>query len=162
MASTNNNPLLAGVRGRIGNLVIKQYKYGTVITQMPDFISTEPTEGQKRHRAHFAAAVKYAKEQKRNHINQYGFGAKPESQVIYLQSIRAFMAGIKRVMTNDVHFENSWEGWTDKQITADVIRIATEIVTGEYDKKWAVKEKEVVKKSAAKKKVALKKSGKRK
>ncbi len=153
MARSANNPLLTGLRGRIGNLVIKQYSYGTVITQMPSYTKRKPTPAQKRHRDMFAAAVKYAKAEKLKHIMKHGNAGRAESQDIYHKSIQEFMLSVKRIRQNDVVFERPWTGLTPKQISAEMISLATSIVTGEYDKKQALKETEAgVKKPGVKKK----------
>ena len=64
MARTNSNGLLQGVSGRIGQLVIKQYAYGTVITSIPVMRPSKKKKTgslQNLHREHFAAAVAYAR-----------------------------------------------------------------------------------------------------
>lgn len=160
MAITNNNPLLTGVRGRIGNLVVKQYKNGTVITLMPSYTKRKPTTRQKQHRDIFAAAVKYGRAEKHKHLLQYGQVARTESQDIYHKSIQAFMLAVRRIRQNEVKFESSWEGLGDKQFTAEMISLATSIVTGEYDKKQESVKKQAkakVAKKAILKKAVLKK-----
>jgi len=92
MGKTNHNPLLTGVRGRIGDLVIKQYKEGTVITMMPSYTKRKPTRRQKEHRAVFAAAVKYAKAEQLKHILKYGNAGRKESKLIYFAALKAFIA----------------------------------------------------------------------
>jgi hypothetical protein len=62
---------------------------------------------------------------------------------------------------NEVNFERSWAGLTKKEFTAEVIRFAHTIVSGEYDQKQAVLE-EAKMKAAAKKKVVAKKPEKKK
>jgi len=58
MARTNNNPLLQGVSGKIGNqLVIKQYSYGTVISATPDMSRVKKSMLQKLAQQKFADAV---------------------------------------------------------------------------------------------------------
>ncbi len=152
MARSDNNPLLTGLRGRIGNLIFKQYSYGTVVTQMPSYTKRKPTPSQKRHRDMFAAAVKYAKAEKLKHLMEHGNAGLAKSQDIYHKSIQEFMLAVKRIRQNDVIFESSWAGLTAKQISAEMISLATSIVTGEYDKKQAIKKAEaVVKKPAVKK-----------
>lgn len=62
MARSINNPLLTGVRGRIGDIIIKQYSYGTVITKVPDMPKRQELSPlQELRRKHFADAVQYAK-----------------------------------------------------------------------------------------------------
>ena len=95
MGLTNNNPLLTGVRGRIGNLLIKQTKYGTVITLMPDGVKRKPTRRQQQHRDIFAAAIKYAKAMKLEYIVKHGNAGRPESQEIYLAAIKDYVAAAR-------------------------------------------------------------------
>ena len=92
MAKTNNNPLLTGVSGKIGNLLIKQTKYGTVITQMPERVKKKPTARQKIHRDIFAAAIKYARAAKIAHIRVYHNEGRADSQEIYLAAIKDYVA----------------------------------------------------------------------
>ena len=160
MGKTTTNPLLTGVRGRIGNLVVKQYKHGTVITVMPSYTKRKPTARQKEHRAIFAAAVKFGKAEKLMHLTKKGQAARTESQDIYHKSIQEFMLAVKSIKQNEVNFEKSWDDLSPKQHTIEMINLATSIVTGDYakkqagakapDKKRAVK-KAVVKKEPVKK-----------
>lgn len=170
MGKTTNNPLLTGVRGRIGDLVVKQYKHGTVITVMPSYTKRKPTPGQKTHRAIFAAAVRHGQAEKLKHLTKYGQIARSESQDIYHKSIQEFMLAIKSIKQNEVDFERSWEGFSPKEFTMEMIKLATSVVTGEYAMKQAAPKATdikavvncaVVKKKSEKKvvkgKVALKK-----
>lgn len=160
MGKTTNNPLLTGVRGRIGDLVVKQYKYGTVITLMPSYTKRKPTPLQKRHRALFAAAVKHGQAEKRKHLKEYGQVARSASQDIYHKSIQEFMLAIKSIKQNEVNFEKSWEGFSPKEVTMEMIQLATSIVTGEYAMKQAAAKaadrKAVVKSAVVKKKSDMK------
>jgi hypothetical protein len=58
---SRSNILLIGVSGKLGDIVVKQYKYGTVITKLPDMSKVKSTARQKKQRKRFAAAVAYAK-----------------------------------------------------------------------------------------------------
>ena len=58
---SKSNILLSSASGKIGDIVIKQYKYGTVITKLPDMSKVKPTRAQKKKRNKFADAVAYAK-----------------------------------------------------------------------------------------------------
>jgi hypothetical protein len=61
MARVYNNELLKGVSGKLGELVIKQYKYGIVISKKPSFNKRrKKTELQKLKQDNFKKAVKYA------------------------------------------------------------------------------------------------------
>jgi len=158
MGKTVNNPLLTGVSGRIGDLLIKQYKSGTVITMMPSHNKRrKPTERQKRQREIFGVAVKHAKERRLQHIKKHGQAGLKDGQDVYHAGIREYMAAVRRIMDNEVNFERSWAGLTPKQFTAEVIKFAHTIVSGEYDQKQAVLEEAKVK-AAAEKKVAVKKT----
>ena len=162
MGKTVNNPLLTGVSGRIGDLLIKQYKSGTVITMMPSHNKRrKPTDRQKHQREVFRAAVKYAKERHLQHIKQHGAAGRKDGQDIYHAGIREYMAAVRRITENEVNFERSWAGFTKKEFTAEVIRFAQTIVSGEYDQNQALLE-EAKMKAAAKKKPAVKKPEKKK
>lgn len=61
MAKVTNNPILKGVRGKIGDqIVIKQYSYGTVISAKPDMSRVKKSALQKLGQDTFANAVAYA------------------------------------------------------------------------------------------------------
>lgn len=61
MARVNNNPLLKGVSGKIGDqIVVKQYSYGTVISAVPDMRRVKKSALQKLAQHHFSDAVAYA------------------------------------------------------------------------------------------------------
>jgi hypothetical protein len=61
MARTKNL-LLEGMSGTFGKqMVIKQYKYGTVVSRVPDMTGIKPSRDQKQSRNRFKEAVAYAK-----------------------------------------------------------------------------------------------------
>ncbi|MDP4261051.1 MAG: hypothetical protein Q8941_00855 [Bacteroidota bacterium] len=62
----STNSALKGIRGRVGNLIFKQYSYGTVVTLVPDMDNVKTTPQQRAQRDYFAEAVAYAKEISRN------------------------------------------------------------------------------------------------
>ncbi len=62
MAIVSNQSLLAGVRGKVGSVVIKHYGDKVVMTAMPDMRNIKPTALQRMKRDNFAAGVQYAKE----------------------------------------------------------------------------------------------------
>jgi spore coat protein CotF len=66
MAIVTNNLLLAGVRGRIGNLLVRQNGKKTIISSMPDMKKVVPTALQLVKREIFKAAVAYAQNITRN------------------------------------------------------------------------------------------------
>jgi len=57
MAIVTNNLLLAGVRGRIGNLLVRQNGKKTIISSMPDMKKVVQTALQLVKREIFKAAV---------------------------------------------------------------------------------------------------------
>lgn len=61
MASVRKSIILKGISGRVGDIVIKQYRSGTVITKVPDMSGILPTKSQKKNRRRFSDAVKFAK-----------------------------------------------------------------------------------------------------
>lgn len=78
MARANKSLLLAGLRGRVGDIVIKQYRYGTVVTKLPDMSKVKTTKLQKKKRKRFKEAVAYAKQ----------ILADPEKKAIYKTRIK--------------------------------------------------------------------------
>jgi hypothetical protein len=61
MARVRNSLILEGLRGKIGEIVIKQYRYGTVVTKLPDMSNVKSTRLQKKKRKRFKEAVAFAK-----------------------------------------------------------------------------------------------------
>ena len=60
MARVTLNPVLEGLRGKVGDLVFKRYGDGTIISRKPT-VTGEPTEGQLAQRNRFTDAVMYGK-----------------------------------------------------------------------------------------------------
>lgn len=94
MASVKNNPLLQGVRGKIGDsIVVKQYSYGTVISVLPDMSRVKPSIFQRAERKRFAAAVAYASHIARNPMLRAEWTARiPEGTSVYYTALRQFLA----------------------------------------------------------------------
>ncbi len=61
MARIKKNSLLHGLSGKIGDFIIKQYRYGTVISTRPDMTNVRRTSEQKKTNGRFKEAVTYAK-----------------------------------------------------------------------------------------------------
>ena len=57
----SNGSIAKGFRGRVGQVVFKQYAYGTVISQIPVMDHIKPSPGQVAQRTFFAEAVAYAR-----------------------------------------------------------------------------------------------------
>jgi hypothetical protein len=60
--ATSENIFLKGLHGTIGKqMVVKTYRWGTVITKYPNMSRIKPTPAQKQQRILFAEAAAYAK-----------------------------------------------------------------------------------------------------
>src|SRR6476660_5351360 len=74
MAHSNNNPLLEGFSGAIGELVVKHYPNGkTVITKKPDMSQVKRSELQKVYQSKFVEAVAYARSAERDPEKKVAF-----------------------------------------------------------------------------------------
>ncbi len=96
MARTRSNGLLQGVSGKLGQLVIKQYAYGTVITTIPTVRpSVKKRTGplQNLHREHFAAAVAYARGIIRDPELKAAWSKKlKKGETVYNAAVKSFMS----------------------------------------------------------------------
>ena len=99
MAVVKNNPLLQGLRGRIGNLVFKQYAYGTVVTKVPDMSRVMPTMLQKLYKDVFSEAVAYARAVERDPEKRTAFEKvlKP-GQDVYHAALSSYLNKRKQEM----------------------------------------------------------------
>lgn len=68
MARTNKKGILKDVSGKIGALLIKQYKNKIVISKLPDMSGVEPSALQQKNQSIFAEASKYATAIKNNPV----------------------------------------------------------------------------------------------
>jgi hypothetical protein len=79
MAYQNTNLLLSNLHGALGKqLVIKQYKSGTVVTKFPDMSRVRKSRLQEMYQERFARAVAYAQSIIRN----------PEKKRAYARTVR--------------------------------------------------------------------------
>jgi hypothetical protein len=62
MAIAKLNSALQELRGRVGDLVYKQYSYGTVVTRVPQMEGIKPTAAQRAHRNRVRLAGKFYQE----------------------------------------------------------------------------------------------------
>lgn len=60
MAKVTLNPVLEGLRGKVGDLVFRRHGDGTILSRKP-IVKGEPTQGQATQRARFADAVMYGR-----------------------------------------------------------------------------------------------------
>jgi hypothetical protein len=62
MAKVQNNPVVRGISGKIGNIVFRQMPDGsTYISGKPDFSGRKFSQGQKDHQSRFRWATAYAR-----------------------------------------------------------------------------------------------------
>lgn len=59
--AVSENTMYRNVKGRIGDIVIKQYGDKTIVSKYPDMSNIIPSPSQKEKRSRFAEAVSYAK-----------------------------------------------------------------------------------------------------
>ena len=52
--------MLSMIRGKVGNVIVKHYAYGIVVSKVPDMPNINPTQPQQVKRAAFKEAVAYA------------------------------------------------------------------------------------------------------
>ena len=76
MARARNSFILQGLSGKIGDIVVKQYRYGTVVTKVPDMSNVKSTRLQKKKRKKFKEAVAFAQKILANPAKRAAFEAK--------------------------------------------------------------------------------------
>jgi hypothetical protein len=92
MAIAKNHPLLKGVSGRIGELVIKQYANGIVISKMPDMSGVKKSKLQKIRQNKSKEAVVYAQSIIRNPKKKAEYAKRlKKGQSVYHTVIKEFM-----------------------------------------------------------------------
>ena len=78
MAIIQNNHLLAGLSGKVGNFVLKQVKGKTIMCAVPNKSNVKASKRQKANRQRFKKAVAYAKA-----IND-----DPQQHTLYLKKLK--------------------------------------------------------------------------
>ena len=92
MGTVSNHALLAGIKGKVGSVVIKRYKNRIVICAMPDRSSKKPTALQKVKQQKFSDAVQYAKAIVHNPAKKAAYLEKvKEGEQVYHYAIREFL-----------------------------------------------------------------------
>lgn len=81
-----------GVSGKIGGqLIIKQYSYGTVISAMPGMSKVKKTPRQKSAQQKFADAVAYARSISRNPVKKGAYAIKlKKGKSVYHAAIQEY------------------------------------------------------------------------
>lgn len=89
-----NNPLLRGVSGKIGGLVIRQTAYGTVIASAPRKSKRKPNERQMAVRNRFGDAAEYARLQMQNQTVKEMYQSKVNQRMksSYLIAVKDYLS----------------------------------------------------------------------
>ncbi|MBC7493922.1 MAG: hypothetical protein H7221_02860 [Flavobacterium sp.] len=97
MAKTDN-PLLKNTSGKIGNfIVVKQYKYGTVISAVPDMSRVKKSKLQKLKQNWFKDAVAYAQTILRDPKKKAAYAKKlKEGKTVYHTAIQEYLEKAKK------------------------------------------------------------------
>lgn len=78
MAIVKRNSVTKGLSGKFGDIIFKQYSYGTVVSKVPDRSKVKLSKKQKTANTLFKAAVAYAKDVIRDPKKRKPYEAKLE------------------------------------------------------------------------------------
>lgn len=89
-----NNPLLSGVSGKIGSVVIRQTAHGTVIASAPGRSRRKPNESQMAIRNRFGDAAEYARRQIQNPTARQMYQSKVNQSMnsSYIVAVRDYLS----------------------------------------------------------------------
>ena len=89
-----NNPLLRGVSGKIGNVVIRQTAHGIVLANAPRKSSRKPNQQEMAIRNRFSDAAEYARRQLQYHTTKEMYQAKvnPKLNSAYVVAVKDFLS----------------------------------------------------------------------
>ena len=95
MARQKRNAVTHGLTGNVyGQLLYKQYSYGTVVTKMPDRSKVIPSDKQKASNTVFGRAVKYAKQVLQDPVKYAEYQSRlAEGKTVYHAAIADYFAG---------------------------------------------------------------------
>lgn len=95
MARAKSSPVISAIKGRIGDIVLKQYGNRTVVSKLPDMSKIRPTKKQKAERSRFKEAVAYAQSIVRD----------PKKKAAYKKTLRrgkrVYQSAIKEYLKNN-------------------------------------------------------------
>lgn len=80
MAKTSFNPILEGLRGKMGNVVFRQLYGKTVVSRVPDFSRRKLSAAQKAHLRQFKAAALQAQAALKDPKRRAAYQAKARRQ----------------------------------------------------------------------------------
>jgi hypothetical protein len=93
MATAKPGVISSSVRGRVGDLIFKQYRYGTVVTRVPDMSKAGSSEKQQAGRLRFKEAVAYARIAVKNAGERKRLKKKRGKGSPYNKAIKEYMKG---------------------------------------------------------------------
>lgn len=96
MATAKPGVISSSVRGRVGDLIFKQYRYGTVVTRVPDMSKAGSSEKQQAGRLRFKEAVAYARITVKNAEERKRLKKKRGKGSPYNKAIKEYMKGQQR------------------------------------------------------------------
>lgn len=91
MPKVKLNVLVNGISGKSGNMIFKQYAYGTVISKRPDRSNVTLSKKQKQANKRFREAVKFAR----------SVAADPELQKPYASKVKKTRKSFYHVALSD-------------------------------------------------------------
>jgi hypothetical protein len=99
MALQKRNVVTYGLTGKVyGQLLFKQYKYGTVVSKVPDRSKVVLNEKQKASTAVFRKAVNFAKQILKDPSRYAEYQARlPEGKTVYHAAIADYFATEKNI-----------------------------------------------------------------
>ena len=94
MARQEHNVVMKGLTGKVGELLLfKQYRYGTVVSKIPDRSKVVLSEKQKSANRLFKLAVKFAKEVMKDPVKRAECEARlPQGKTVYHTALAEFIA----------------------------------------------------------------------
>lgn len=92
MARQKQNVLTHGLTGNVyGQLIFKQYSYGTVVSKVPNRSKVVPSKKQKASTDRFRKAVAYAKQVLKDPVKYAEYAASlPQGKTVYTQAIAEY------------------------------------------------------------------------
>lgn len=92
MARVAKSTILNGISGRIGEVVVKQYSYGSVVSKRPDMSRVKASVRQKKEQNRFKEAVAYAQSIIRHKEKKAAYAKRlKKGQSVYHEAIKEFM-----------------------------------------------------------------------
>jgi hypothetical protein len=100
MARIKNNPLVNGFSGKLGDIIFKSYRYGTVISRCPDMSKVKRTRQQKKNSNRFTEAVEYARSVVASPTLKEGYEkkAKKTGRTIYHLALSDYMTDTSKTL----------------------------------------------------------------